>query len=32
MKPVFETARMYLGKAPQMPIQKIFGMTALQVG
>ncbi len=29
---VFETARMYLGEAPSLPLQKIFGVTSFELG
>jgi hypothetical protein len=32
MLPVFETARMYTGPAPQLPIQNIFGVTSFELG
>lgn len=32
MKPVFETARMYKGDAPNLPLQKIFGVTTFELG
>ena len=30
--PVFETARMYRGPAPQLPLEKIFGVTTFELG
>ena len=30
--PAFETARMYLGKAPELPVERIFGITTLELG
>ncbi len=30
--PAFETARMYLGKAPTLPLGAIFGITTLELG
>lgn len=32
MKPVFETARMYKGNAPQLPLKRIFGITSFELG
>lgn len=32
MKPVFETARMYTGDAPRLPLQRIFGITSFELG
>ena len=32
MKRVFETARMYSGKAPDLPVNKIFGVTTFELG
>jgi hypothetical protein len=32
MKPVFETARMYKGRAPQLPVGRIFGVTSFELG
>jgi hypothetical protein len=32
MKPVFETARMYTGRAPNLPVQRIFGVTSFELG
>ena len=32
MKMVFETARMYTGKIPALPINKIFGVTTFELG
>lgn len=32
MKPVFETARMYRGTAPDLPLQKTFGITTFELG
>ncbi len=29
---VFETARMYRGKAPEMPLDRVFGVTTLELG
>jgi len=29
---VFETARMYLGPAPELPLQRIFGITTFELG
>ncbi len=32
LKPVFETARMYRGQAPRLPLQHIFGITSFELG
>jgi hypothetical protein len=32
LTPAFETARMYLGAAPQLPLHEIFGVTTLELG
>lgn len=32
LKSVFETARMYKGSAPDLPINRIFGVTSLELG
>ncbi|MBR8836513.1 MAG: GNAT family N-acetyltransferase [Stigonema ocellatum SAG 48.90 = DSM 106950] len=32
MKPVFETARMYTKKIPNLPINRVFGVTTLEIG
>jgi hypothetical protein len=32
MKKVFETARMYKGEDPQLPVQNIFGVTTFELG
>jgi len=32
MQIVFETARMYKGKSPDLPLQKIFGVTSFELG
>jgi hypothetical protein len=32
LEPVFETARMYLGPAPTLPMKRIFGVTTLELG
>lgn len=32
MKPVFETARMYLGKDPELPLSGIYGITSFELG
>ena len=32
MQPVFETARMYTGPAPDIDIQRIFGVTSFELG
>jgi len=29
---VFETARMYKGPAPQLPVERIFGVTTFELG
>jgi hypothetical protein len=30
--PVFETARMYRGEMPQLPLERTFGITTLELG
>ena len=30
--PAFETARMYLGSAPALPLERVFGITTLELG
>ena len=30
--PVFETARMYRGPAPDLPLARIYGITSLELG
>lgn len=30
--PAFETARMYLGPAPSLPLEQVFGVTTLELG
>lgn len=30
--PAFETARMYLGRAPTLPLEQVFGVTTLELG
>ncbi len=30
--PAFETARMYLGPAPDLPLERVFGITTLELG
>jgi len=32
LKPVFETARMYRGKAPDLPLSQIWGITTFELG
>jgi hypothetical protein len=32
MQKVFETARMYSGEAPALPLEKIFGVTSFELG
>ncbi|MEM1238850.1 MAG: GNAT family N-acetyltransferase, partial [Cyanobacteria bacterium P01_H01_bin.26] len=32
MTPVFETARMYTQKAPELPLERIFGVTTFELG
>ena len=32
LKPVFETARMYRGQIPKLPLSKIFGITTFELG
>ncbi len=32
MKPVFETARMYTGAAPDLPLARLFGVTSFELG
>ncbi|MCP3689451.1 MAG: GNAT family N-acetyltransferase, partial [Gammaproteobacteria bacterium] len=32
MQPVFETARMYTVSTPEIPIQKLFGVTSFELG
>ena len=32
MRPSFETARMYLGPAPEEPVERIFGVTSFELG
>ena len=32
MRMVFETGRMYNGKAPEVPLQKIYGITSFELG
>lgn len=32
LAPVFETARMYTGPAPDLPLREIFGVTSLELG
>ncbi len=32
LKPVFETARMYRGGAPSLPLNNVFGFTTLELG
>jgi len=32
LAPVFETARMYRGRAPSLPLERIFGITTFELG
>jgi hypothetical protein len=32
MAPAFETARMYAGQAPKLPIEQIYGITSFELG
>jgi hypothetical protein len=32
MERVFETARMYTGEVPDLPLDRIFGVTSFEVG
>ncbi|WP_235975121.1 GNAT family N-acetyltransferase [Stappia albiluteola] len=32
LSPVFETARMYKGKPPKLPLERIFGITTFELG
>ena len=32
MSPVFETARMYAGTAPKLPLLRLFGVTSFELG
>lgn len=32
MKVVFETARMYTGKEPDIPLHRLFGVTSFEIG
>lgn len=32
MSPVFETARMYTGAAPLLPLERLFGVTSFELG
>jgi GNAT superfamily N-acetyltransferase len=32
LEPVFETARLYMGKAPKLPMKRIFGITTYELG
>jgi hypothetical protein len=32
LSPVFETARMYRGAAPEMDLSRIFGVTSFELG
>jgi len=32
LKPVFETARMYRGPAPELPLARLFGVTTFELG
>ena len=32
LQPMFETARMYAGPAPQLPLERLFGVTSFELG
>jgi hypothetical protein len=32
LQPAFETARMYRGPAPQLPLDRTFGITTFELG
>jgi hypothetical protein len=32
LSPIFETARMYRGQAPEIPLDRVFGVTTLELG
>ena len=32
LEPVFETARMYRGAAPAIPLKNVYGVTTLELG
>lgn len=32
LRPVFETARMYRGRAPRLPVDRIYGITTFELG
>jgi hypothetical protein len=32
MKMVFETARMYTGEAPALPMERLYGVTSFELG
>ena len=32
LSPVFETARMYCGEAPGLPLNEIYGITTFELG
>jgi hypothetical protein len=32
MEPAFETARMYTGAAPAIPVGRVFGVTSFELG
>ena len=32
MRPVFQTARMYAGQAPDLPLDRMFGITTFELG
>jgi hypothetical protein len=32
MREVFTTARMYSGQVPHLPLERIFGVTSMEVG
>jgi len=32
MQPVFQTVRMYSGEAPQVPLDRVYGVTTFELG
>ena len=32
LAPVFETARMYAGAEPELPLQRLYGITSFELG
>ena len=32
MTAIFETARMYAGKSPDLPVHRLFGVTSFELG